>query len=247
MDPMQIYLKIRQPAVTLMASASLLVSIHSSCGNKDNATNDALEEAAQTAGFQDGDSFPETLLPEEFRFWIDYYKKLDTSVTLSNFKASGVALHFGPLEEATQGDFTLQENFYPLMAFSPDSSLVIDWISYNHFVETTPDGGKKLIGGEADQEVALLVPGKSIARQLMFNGPQTSVETAAWLTNDAFLLGLIQSDESQNAFTPEIMLFNLKDSTFTNFRLNKSIPNERQAMADGDFTSSWLTLKKFKP
>jgi hypothetical protein len=81
----------------------------------------------------------------------------------------------------------------------------------------------------------------------MFNGPQTSVETAAWLTNDAFLLGLIQSDETQNTLTPEIMLFNLKDSTFTNFRLNKSIPNERQAMAEGDFMSSWLTLKKFKP
>jgi len=215
-----------------------------SCGGGKQETDP--DTATQPSVYQENDSFPATRLPAEISFWIDYYTSLDTSVRLGNFRASGVVLHLGPLEEAASGDFQLLKDFYPLMAFSPDSSRVIDWISYNHLIDTNKDGSKKLVGGEADQQVDLRVPGKGIASQLMFNGPMPSVESGAWLTNDAFLLGLIQVDENNKTFTPELMLFNLKDSTFTNFRLNRELPDSLAGMKSGDFTEAWLDRKNFR-
>jgi hypothetical protein len=231
---------------TRFACAALMAYGLFSCkgGDRDASLNP--EEAAVPSAYRENDSFPESLLPAEITFWMGYYASMDTSVRAGNFKASGVVLHFGPLEQAASGDFGLLKDFYPLMAFSPDSSRVIDWISYNHLIDTNSDGGRKLVGGEADQQVDLRVPGKGVASQLMFNGPQTSVESGAWLTRDAFLLGMIQSDENNKTFTPELMLFNLKDSTFTNFRLNKSIPDSLAGMKTGDFTEAWLGRKNFK-
>lgn len=204
------------------------------------------DKVAQPSLYLENDSFPAARMPDEISFWIGYYASLDTSVRPGNFRASGVVLHLGPLEEAASGDFQLLNDFYPLMAFSPDSSRVIDWISYNHLIDTNRDGSKKLAGGEADQQVDLRVPAKGIASQLMFNGPMTSVESGAWLTNDAFMLGLIQVDENNKTFTPELMLFNLRDSTFTNFRLNRALPDSLTGMKTGDFTEAWLDRKNFR-
>jgi hypothetical protein len=109
-----------------------------------------------------------------------------------------------------------------VLVYSPDSSRAIDFTSYGGFPDTTGQGLVTWENGEADQEVVLVEQGRRL--QLMFNGPQTILEAAGWLTNEACLVGLIQQDEARQRFYPELMLFNFRDSLFTNFRTAGDFP-----------------------
>lgn len=201
------------------------------------------DKAGETSRYPEGAIFPAAQLPKALGDWLSYYQAIDSSVRLERFPGSGVALHFGPLEPAAAGDLGLKKAFYPLMAFSPDSSRALDWMSYGHQWTTDEKGVVHLTGGDTDQEVDLLEPARGRAHQLLFNGPESLVESAGWLGNQAFMLGTIQADPERQSFIPEILLFNLKDSTFTNFRLNHSLPDSLLVKAGNSYTRHWLKQK----
>lgn len=77
-----------------------------------------------------------------------------------------------------------------------------------------------------DQEVSLGGPGPGTRKILLNNGPSVSVESADWLASDVFLLTQVTTDERQKQWSPEIYLFSLKDSTFTNFTWTRKIPQD---------------------
>ena len=103
-----------------------------------------------------------------------------------------------------------------------------------------------VIGGDPDQEVVWINKRIGAKKQLMYNGPQQIVETADWISDQAFMLGMINIDESNTSWNPEILLFNLTDTTFTNFRLQKNLPSDKLALEGADFTKFWLKRKNYK-
>jgi hypothetical protein len=217
-----------------------------SCGRKDLSSEDELNLAGQPDYYKENDTLGISPVPENLSLWINYYQQTDTSFRLKNFLASGVKIHMNELEDATTGDLSLMENFFPLFSFSPDSSQLIDFWSYNQLIETNQSGERLVIGGDPDQEVVWINKITGTKKQIMYNGPQQIVETADWVNNEAFLLGMMNVDEGNKNWSPEILLFNLKDSTFTNFRLNKTMPADKMAMEGVDFTAFWLKRKNYK-
>jgi hypothetical protein len=218
----------------------LICALLFSCGRNGEVADTHPDPIGIPSNYEEGNQFPENKLPEQLREWIRFYGTLDSSFVLDSFYASGVALHFGPLAEATAGDFTLKKPFYPLMAFSPDSSMAIDGYSYNHLFETDNQGITSITGGEADQEVSIIQTKTGIAKQIMFNGPGLIMEAAGWIDQTAFMLATVETDAVAARFRPEILLFNLQDSTFTNFRCNKDFPDTMVTGTKGNFEQAWF-------
>jgi len=226
----------------------LLAVFFQSCGRKDTGSTEEEERisAGRPESYQENDTISINPLPENILVWINYYQQFDTSFNLQNFKASGVNVHLDSLEDATTGDLSLMVNFFPLLSFSPDSTQIIDFWSYNQLIEINKSGERMVIGGDPDQEVVWINKRTGAKKQLMYNGPQQIVETADWISDQAFMLGMINVDESNKNWTPEILLFNLTDTTFTNFRLQKNLPADKLALDGADFTKFWLKRKNYK-
>ena len=203
----------------------LLMGITWACGTGDRGTN-GWEQAklADPASFQEGDSFPAAKLPPAVSEWLSAYASLDTGMRIHRLRNSGVPLHLGTLEPAGAPQGVPGQGISPFAVFSPDSTRAIDFLSYGMFRDTSREGSVSWKGGEADQEVILLLVPEARRLQLMFNGPQSVMEVAGWITNDACLVGLVQTDEAQQRFYPELMLFNFRDSLFTNFRTAGNFP-----------------------
>jgi hypothetical protein len=226
----------------------LLTVICASCGRRDagSTENEEMISAGRPESYQENDTIGIQPLPENLLLWINYYQQFDTSFKQQNFKASGVSVHLDSLEDATTGDLSLMEDFFPILSFSPDSNQIIDFWSYNQLIETNKSGERMVIGGDPDQEVVWINKKTGTKKQLMYNGPQQIVETADWIGDHGFLLGMINIDESNKSWSPEILLFNLTDTTFTNFRLQKNLQADKLALSGADFTTFWLKRKNYK-
>lgn len=227
-------------------SALILFVCLNSCGRKDTSEDEEVILSGQPDQYQENDTLSINPLPENLGLWINYYQQFDTAFNIRNFTASGVTVHLNTLEDATTGDVSLMEGFFPLLSFSPDSSQFIDFWSYNQLIETNKAGERIVIGGDPDQEVAWVNKKTGTKKQLMYNGPQQIVETADWINNQSVLLGMINVNENNTEWTPEILLFNFRDSTFTNFRLIKNLSVEKMTMGNADFSGFWLKRKNYK-
>ncbi|MGL6267005.1 MAG: hypothetical protein ACRC2O_03740 [Chitinophagaceae bacterium] len=218
-----------------------------SCNRKDTSSaEEELISAGRPENYQENDTLKLNPLPENIAIWINYYQQFDTAFNRQNFKASGVTVHLDSMEDATTGDLLLMENFFPLFSYSPDSSQIIDFWSYNQLIEINKAGEHLVIGGDPDQEVVWINKKTGAKKQIMYNGPLQIVETADWINDQSFIIGMINIDETNTSWTPEILLFNLSDTTFTNFRLQKSLPAEKLVIAGANFTSFWLKQKNYK-
>jgi hypothetical protein len=78
----------------------------------------------------------------------------------------------------------------------------------------------------------------------MYYGPSQAVEAAAWVNNYDFILGIMSLNDSSTAWIPEIYLFNLKDSTFTNFRLGKTIKVDSLVLKDKNYFETFFKKRK---
>jgi hypothetical protein len=225
----------------------LVAAVSDSCNRKDSISEDEeMISAGKPENYQENDTLSLKPLPENMLLWINYYQQFDTAFNLQNFKASGVTVHLDSMEDATTGDLSLMENFFPIFSFSTDSSQIIDFWSYNQLIEINKSGERMVIGGDPDQEVVWINQKTGKKKQIMYNGPLQIVETADWINDQSFILGLINIDETNTNWTPEILLFNLSDSTFTNFRLQKNLPTDKLVLSGADFTNFWLKRKNYK-
>jgi len=232
--------------ITAISLVAILSAIQQSCGRKNRqAEEEERASAGRPENYQENDTLS-FVLPENLSLWINYYQQFDTAFRLRNFMASGVSVHLDSMEDAATGDLTLLENFFPLFAFSPDSSQIIDIWSYNQLIEINESGERTVIGGDPDQEIVWINKLTGSKKQAMFNGPQQIVETADWINNESFLLGMINVNEANTTWTPEILLFNMADSTFTNFRMNTNMSIDKMVAAGSDFSGFWLKRKKYK-
>ena len=178
--------------------------------------------------------------------WFAFYSKADPGWRASGFKASGVNIHIDSFERAPDISAERMRAFAPLFSWSPDSSLCLDLWSYNRLVESDVDGRPLLAGGGPDQMVVLSDGSGLRRRQVLFNGPMQVTETADWVSKDAFVMGMLNLDESAGLVTPEILLFNLSDTVYTNFRYARSIPVDSLPAGDNGFLEGWLVGLGFR-
>jgi hypothetical protein len=224
----------------------ILMLCLASCRQSNGESNgkDESPSAYSPFSYEEGDTL--RLLPGQapnLEEWMRFYARTDSAWSISRFPCSGVNIHIDSMEAAPTLPMKRMQAFAPLMAWSRDSSLYIDLWSYNRLIEVGTDGKPNLIGGGPDQMVALSDRSGQSRRQVMFNGPMQVAESADWISADAFLLGMLNLDETSGTASPEIFLFNLSDSVYTNFRYARSMDLGRLPGGGNGFLESWLEGK----
>jgi len=205
-------------------------------GKKDQATE--TDAFYHPANYQEGDtvSFEASQAPALFD-WINYHRRSDSGLNIASMPASGVVIHLDPMDTTNFPGFSFPDT---MMAWSPDRSRFLDLWSFNHIMDTMQDGSIRITGGGPEQIVALVDLHRGQRHVLMFNGTGQIAESADWLDNQTFVIGMMLLDEATGERTPDIMLFSLKDSMFTDFRYKRAIASDSLPATPGGFFRQWL-------
>ena len=216
----------------------LLVVVFS-CRQRDTEYSDEeLVNPESVLAYEENDTLAIRKIQAGLADWIAFYSKVDTGFKLNRFKASGVSLHMGSMPDAiVKGN---ENSFSDLFVYSPDSTKYIDLVSYNHLRDN-----RSIISGEADQQVVLVDTRNNKKSQLMFLGPSQLAEFADWTSNNSFMLGISSRTETGTAINAEIMFFHLKDSLYTNFRLDHSISMDSILTEQHNFLDHYFINRQF--
>ncbi len=234
----------------LLLLTCLLLLAGYACGRRNGDDPEAMEPGERPGSafsYEEGDTLRRGARPPvNLEAWFDYYAKVDTAFRSGNFRSSGVRIHidsFGTVPAPPSGQSDLME---PLFAYSPDSSGAIDIWSFNLIMETDKKGTRTIAGGGPDQQVVWIDKRTGNRWQVLFNGPTQSVETADWVDDRSFLLGMMNIDEPLGQWTPEILLFDLVDSAYVNFRYARPLSIDSLPRAKEDFITTWLRARGLK-
>ncbi len=226
--------------VLLIISFTLIFA----CRQRDTEySDDELVNPESVMAYEEDDTLVLKKMPVPLKEWLDHYGNSDSAFRLNNFKASGVTLHMDVLQDAIR--IPNESAFADLYIFSPDSSKYIDMVSYN-YIKSTEDGKKILMSGEPDQQVVLADSKTGNKKQLMYNGPGQTAEFAAWTGNNSFLIGMISAGEGLNGRKAELYFFHLKDSSFTNFLLDHSLPIENLGPFKTSFAEHYFNTRGYE-
>jgi hypothetical protein len=222
-------LHIRQFSVPVLV---VLLCALAACGGPKSGAEDP-DPSVIPGRYEEGGALriQQGLAPGLFE-WIEYHRRSDTALSLAKMPASGVVIHIDPLDTLPSATTLLPDT---LLSWSPDRSRYIDLWSYNHIIDTTPQGRMRITGGGPEQ---MIVIGERVSGRrwsLMFNGTGQYAESADWLDPNTFVIGMMLIDESSGERTPEIMLFSLADSTFTDFRYVRAIRSDSLPPTPGGF------------
>lgn len=209
------------------------------CRQKDDAVSDGeLVDPESVLNYEENDTLVLRNQPGVLKEWLNYYHQVDTGFRLGRFRASGVSLHIGELPEAiSKGNET---EFTDLFVYSPDSLHYLDLFSYSYLREQDT-----LYPGEPDQQVVLGNKLSGSKKQLMYFGPSQLAEFATWTGRDNFIIGLTYRTESGRGLDAEIMFFHLKDSVYTNFRLDHTISLDSLMMSKQSFADHFFKQRQF--
>jgi hypothetical protein len=209
-----------------------------SCSSSDKETQELPEEKFSLSAFEEGDILSVEEMPASIMEWIRFYQAQDTGFRVDRFRASGVTLHMGPLSLANQNSEVV--DFTRFFSFSPDKNRYIDLVSYSFQLNNG-----KLIPGEADQQVVLADVAMQKRYQLLFYGPGQMAEASGWFSNDKYIIAGISRTEDGQSFSAELLLFDLRDSLYTNFQLDHLVGPDTTRMAKNGFMEYYYhDLKK---
>lgn len=232
---------------TTILSVIIVLNLASCRQRKDGRVeDDGLTTAFSPLSYEEGDTLQVNLgQAPNLEEWMGFYTAMDSSWRTTRFLASGVNIHIDSMEGVASLSAERMEAFAPLMSWSPDSSLCIDLWSYNRLIEKALGAHKMLVGGGPDQLVALSDRSGTVRRQVMFNGPMQVAEAVDWISPDAFLIGMLNIDEPEGTVVPEILLFNLSDTLYTNFRYPGTFRLDAVPGGEGGFVERWLKGRGF--
>ena len=218
--------------MTLTSVICLLLA----CGQQGDK-NGPSETSVSPDRFVEGDTLRLIAEAPGLSAWITYHRRSDTGLRIASIPASGVVLHMDPLDTINIPGTRFPDT---LMAWSPDRSRYIDIWSYNHVLDTLKDGRLRITGGGPEQMVVLGDERSGRRHILMFNGTGQFAESADWLDDQTFVIGMMLVDEATGERTPDIMLFSLKDSVFTDFRYVRAISGDSLPPTPGGFMRQWV-------
>ncbi|TAG99649.1 MAG: hypothetical protein EAZ17_07455 [Sphingobacteriales bacterium] len=209
---------------------AIVIICVTACNNRDKSA-DAVPVISEKKldGYKENDTLSLEDVPDGLKQWLTYYQRSDQQFTLGNFRYSGVSLHFDQLPDATAKEDSAV--FARYIRFSPDRNRYIDLFSYDHFL----DNGV-LVGGDADQEVILGDKANGTRKQLMFNTPGRQAEWADWLNTNSFLIGLTSTSEDGKRWGAQILLFRIKDSSYSNFDLTHTMAIDSMSFSPKTFS-----------
>lgn len=103
-------------------------------------------------------------------------------------------------------------DFQPFFVYSPDSTLILDMVSYGNILHRNKKGAAVLESGEPDTEVAIMDAVTRRRYRILFAGPSTVIRDASWLDNTTVLIGGGMYDE-HNELQPILWKYNVKEHT----------------------------------
>lgn len=206
------------------------------CKNKNSSkiNIDNIDSVSLTT-IEDTDTLVLKQIPEQINQWLKYYQQFDSNFTINQFIASGVALHIDDLPDAFSKEN--ENEMADFFRYSPDSSKYVDLVSYNYFRVKN-----KLFDGEIDQQVVLYDKFRKLKKQLMFNGPNDLAECADWIGPSALLIGVSHKNSTNDTINAEIFMFQLNDSTYTNFSLNHTVYLDSNQLLRPNFLKHFFSL-----
>jgi hypothetical protein len=148
----------------------------------------------------------------QWKSWID-------SSTASNFPAD--SLQRTNVDTVSSIDNIIMEEerfqqFKPYFVYSPDSSQVVDMVSYGNFLHIGRNGKVVLEAGEPDTEVAVVNVQTKKRERILFAGPSTVVKQAVWLDDHTVLIAGGTYDE-QNRLQPAIWKYDTENKLLENW------------------------------
>jgi hypothetical protein len=112
------------------------------------------------------------------------------------------------------------KDYSSVLVFSPDSSKILDYGSYNDVVTQNDKGQTTLEGGDPDTEVAVIDLNTNKRKRLFFSGPSGSIEAGAWL-NDSTVMFSGYFDEHNGKTDTLFWIVNIKSMLFQKFGYKK--------------------------
>lgn len=109
------------------------------------------------------------------------------------------------------------EQFKPFFVYSPDSSQVVDMVSYGNFLHRGKNGKVVLEAGEPDTEVAIVNVQTKNRERILFAGPSTVVKQAVWINDHTVLIAGGTYDE-QNRLLPVIWKYDTVNKQLENWQ-----------------------------
>lgn len=148
--------------------------------------------------------------------WSKKMKKEDTSFSVTHFSKTDKEA----ISQQPDASYSVEEwkAFEPHLVYSPDHLHAIDLYSYGNIPSLRPNGTYSLEGGDPDSEVSLVNVKTRKKRRLLFVGPGTIFQQAAWI-NDSMILVTGESDaNAENEKKPVMWRINLNDSSLNAYQ-----------------------------
>lgn len=143
--------------------------------------------------------------------WSQRMKKKDSQFSVSHFSKAQEE----PLQEQPGKSFSEEEwkSFQPYFVFSPDHTLAIDLYSYGNVSGKKSGDPTELEGGDPDSEVSLVNVKNRTKTRLLFAGPGTTFQQAAWIGDSVILITGISDANAENEMKPVLWKIDLKEQT----------------------------------
>jgi hypothetical protein len=152
--------------------------------------------------------------------WSQRMSKKDSSFSITHFRKNGEEhLQSQPAISYSREDW---KAFLPYLVFSPDHSRAIDLYSYGNIAVKKPDDTDSLEGGDPDSEVSLVDVATKHKQRLLFAGPGTVFQMAAWIDDSTVLITGTSDANPDNKTEPVMWKVNLKDSTLNSYEYQGS-------------------------
>ncbi len=188
----------------------LIVSVLvSSCRKKEDSADDVqvFDDSTQV----------ESVINE----WLDYYEvigiKTDSFVRVSTDTLPNISFE---LRTAT----LYNNDIYPLLKYSPDSTRLLDIYGYNLILEEN-ELGSLHYGTEADTEVVLNDLNKKIRSRLVFVGPSVRIEDGYWKDNNSIVLVGYYREPLEQGYRPVQWHIDLIQNTIDYFEYYRAFEN----------------------
>jgi len=176
-----------------------------------NNNND--RPAASTITYQDSTtntSLPPITEKDTLRGWaeqrlIRWKGWLDSSLSrpFTIDSLSRVTVDTIPATDTIVMEDSLFEDYKSFFVYSPDSTQVVDMVSYGTILHKGHNGKVVLEGGDPDMEVAIVNVQTKKRERILFCGPSTFVKEVVWINDHTVLIAGGTYDEN-NQLQPAI-------------------------------------------
>lgn len=188
-----------------------IIILFASCKSGDKKSEEQKEAVQQTES-NEGTEITKWISNPGLKDWFQQLEQKDSSFKETAFtKINEDSLH---LITAAQQMADKEWNIYqPYFVYSPDHSLAIDLYSYGTLPHHKPDGSVTLVSGEADNEISLINVENRMKERLLFSGPGTTYQQAAWEGDSVIIITGMSDANMSNKMLPVVWRINLSDST----------------------------------